>query len=257
MPSTRCAGTWAVFAAAIGLAAVAHAQLLSPSNGEAQSAVFVSAESSSAQPATGAEKEPDRPPAGSAPADATGRRRAGPENRLPAIPLKPPSRSERGGATSPAVPQSGLRTVVSVLGSLGAVLGAFFVVAWVVRRGMPGAVGLLPREALEVLGRAPLAGRQQVHLIRLGSKLVLVSVTPTGAETLSEVTEPDEVQRLLAICRQEQPASSTSAFRQTLERFDSDRESATATRPRGREAASPLLGLRSGPTVGLKESTHG
>jgi flagellar biogenesis protein FliO len=118
--------------------------------------------------------------------------------------------------------------VVSVGGSLGAVLGLFFLLAWAMRRGVPGAVGLLPAEALEVLGRAPLAGRQQVHLVRLGSKLVLVSVSPTGTETLSEVTEPDEVQRLIAICRQTHTTSAASMFRQALDRFATHKEPSDA-----------------------------
>ena len=54
-------------------------------------------------------------------------------------------------------------------------------------------------------GRAPLAGRQHVHLLRCGSKLLLVSVTPGGAETLTEVTDPAEVDRLAGLCRQAHP----------------------------------------------------
>ncbi len=70
-----------------------------------------------------------------------------------------------------------------------------------------------------MLGRAPLAGRQQVHLVRLGSKLVLVSVSQAGIETLSEVTDPDEVQRLVALCRQGHANSAAVMFRQALDRF--------------------------------------
>ena len=153
-----------------------------------------------------------------------GARRSTPDGRGAAIPLRPPAHPDRSSPLRPAVPQSGLHTLVAVVGSLGAVLGLFFVFAWAMRRGMPGTIAFLPREALEVLGRAPLAGRQQVHLVRLGSKLVLISVTPTGAETLSEVTEPDEVQRLVGLCRQEAPASATSLFRQALERFGRQEE---------------------------------
>ena len=76
------------------------------------------------------------------------------------------------------------------------------------RGGLDSAAGgaksatLLPTEVVEVLGRAPLAGRQQMHLLRCGNKLLLVSVTPTGAETLTEVTDPVEVDRLSGLCRQ-------------------------------------------------------
>jgi hypothetical protein len=121
---------------------------------------------------------------------------------------------------------------------------------------MPGSIGLLPREALEVLGRAPLAGRQQVHLVRLGSKLVLISVTPAGAEALSEVTEPDEVQRLVGLCRQGQSASATSMFRQALERFGGE-AGGKGFWAGGGETVGSGLGLRSGRIEGQEDLDDG
>ncbi len=76
------------------------------------------------------------------------------------------------------------------LGGLGAAVGLFLIVAWIMRRGMPKGSGVLPREVVELLGRAPLAGRHQLHLLRLGSKLLLVSMSQAGVETLAEVTDP-------------------------------------------------------------------
>jgi flagellar biogenesis protein FliO len=81
------------------------------------------------------------------------------------------------------------------------VLGIFFLVAWLMHRLAPQGQTVLPTEVFEVLGHAPLAGRQQVRLLRYGGKLLLVSVTATGAETLGEVTDPVEVDRLTALCR--------------------------------------------------------
>jgi flagellar biogenesis protein FliO len=134
------------------------------------------------------------------------------------------------------------------------VLGLFFLFAWVMRRGVPGTVAPLPREVVEVLGRAPLAGRQQVHLLRLGGKLVLVSVTPAGAETLSEVTEPDEVQRLVGLCRQGHPASATSLFRHALEHFGRKTEESDLWK---RQKVGSGVGLRTAQVVGREESDDG
>jgi flagellar biogenesis protein FliO len=106
-----------------------------------------------------------------------------------------------------------------VAGSLALVLGLFFLVAWTMRRAAPGGVVQLPREVVDVLGRAVLANRAQVHLIRCGNKLLLVSVSPTGIETLTEITDPDEVNRLAGLCRQAQPGSATAAFRHVLQQF--------------------------------------
>jgi len=296
MPSTRCVAIWACVVVSIGLGIDARAQSSFASNGpetadrsqefesvrntaapsprrsrsqedrlaaspstslgEITRAAFVRDEPAGAGAAKDTGNVAGRSPAESAAAGPDARRRADSDRGAPPIPLKPPTRPELGNSSASAAPPSRIGTVTSVLGSLGAVLGVFLVVAWTVRRSMPGTIGLLPREALEVLGRAPLAGRQQVHLIRLGGKLVLVSVTPTGAETLSEVTEPDEVQRLIAMCRQGQPASATSAFRHALEHFGSEPET-TRRRAGESEAGNSGFGVRTGRGRGLEEPTDG
>jgi flagellar biogenesis protein FliO len=102
---------------------------------------------------------------------------------------------------------------------LAAVVALFLGLAWVMRRGMPGAQTLLPSEVVESLGRAPLAARQQMQLIRCGNKLLLVCVSSAGAETLTEITDPQEVERLSGLCRQSHPHSATKAFRQVLEQL--------------------------------------
>jgi flagellar biogenesis protein FliO len=135
------------------------------------------------------------------------------------IPLDPPSRANRSNIPSAELSKTGWKSAATVGGSLAVVLGLFFVVAWLMRRAAPGAPAVLPSEVFEVLGRAALAGRQQVHLIRLGGKLVLLSVSPTGIETLSEVTEADEVQRLVGLCRHNHPSSATAVFRRVFEQF--------------------------------------
>ena len=113
----------------------------------------------------------------------------------------------------------GLKSLVTVASSLAVVLGLFLVVAWAMRRAVPGASVVLPSEVMEVLGRATLAGREQVHLLRCGSKLLLVSVSQTGVEPLTEITDPDEVSRLAGLCRQSQPGSTTAAFRQVFQQL--------------------------------------
>ena len=65
----------------------------------------------------------------------------------------------------------------------------------------------------------PLGARQQVQLLRCGNKLLLVSITPGGAETLTEVTDPLEVDRIAGICQQAHPKSATTAFRQVFQQL--------------------------------------
>jgi flagellar biogenesis protein FliO len=167
--------------------------------------------------------EPTAPPS-ARPSDRDVKPLSAPDRRENPIPLRPPSKSLPNGAATLAPSASGPRMLISVVGSLGAVLGLFFVLAWAMRRGASGSPALLPKEALEVLGRAPLAGRQQVYLVRLGNKLLLVSVSQAGVETLSEVTEPDEVQRLAGLCLQRQTNSAVLMFRQALDRFAAHEE---------------------------------
>jgi flagellar biogenesis protein FliO len=91
------------------------------------------------------------------------------------------------------------------------------------------------------MGRSPLASRHNLQLIRLGRKLLLVSVTPDRAETLAEVTDPEEVDHLSALCRQSQPGSISTTFRQVLNQLGSQpTENATASENTSRRAASRM-----------------
>lgn len=114
---------------------------------------------------------------------------------------------------------SGSRATTTMLGSLTVVLAAFFVLVWLSRKTAPKGLTPLPGEVFESLGRAPLTGRQQMQLIRLGNKLVLLNVTSTGAETLTEITDIDEVNRLAALCQQGRTGSISDTFRQVLSQY--------------------------------------
>ena len=122
----------------------------------------------------------------------------------------------------PSKPPGGLQSVTTVGGSLAVVLGIFFLIVWLLRRASPGGLGILPAEAFEVLGRAPLANRQQVHLLRCGNKLLLVAVAGAGAgaKTLTEITDPAEVDRLAGLCRQARPGSPAATFRQVFRQVE-------------------------------------
>ena len=135
------------------------------------------------------------------------------------IPLTP-----RGSTNNKALirtPTSGWGALSSVGASLGLVLGAFLCVVMLSKRYLPKAAGPLPKEVVEQLGWAPLVGRQQMQLVRLGNKLLLISVTPgSSAEPLAEVTDPAEVERLSAICRRTKPESSSQSFRDVVSELE-------------------------------------
>jgi flagellar biogenesis protein FliO len=133
--------------------------------------------------------------------------------------LSPPgqSRTRTGGQSG------GFGALVTIGSSLAIVLGLFFVVVWAMRRTMPAAAAPLPSDVVQVLGRTIVGHRQQLQLLRFGSRLLLVSVTPGGVETLAEIAEPDEVTYLAGLCQQSRPGSTTTAFRQVLEQLAGER----------------------------------
>jgi flagellar biogenesis protein FliO len=124
----------------------------------------------------------------------------------------------RSGKSSPAssVLSNPTESLITMGGSLCVVLTLFFGLAWLTRRGLPKGHGKLPGEVIEVLGKTPLVKGQELQLIRVGARLVLICVTPSGSETLTEIVDRTEVDRLSTICRTNSPSSMTAAFNQVL-----------------------------------------
>jgi flagellar biogenesis protein FliO len=101
-------------------------------------------------------------------------------------------------------------------------VGLFFLFAWVLRRGARSVSSTLPADVVCVLGRVPLAARQFADLLHVGNKLVLVASSPAGPATLTEVTDPAEVDRLVGLCRQADRHSTTKAFEQVIRQMARD-----------------------------------
>jgi flagellar biogenesis protein FliO len=98
-------------------------------------------------------------------------------------------------------PKPGGFSPATLIGSLALVIGLFLAVLWLLRRASPHGGRVLPTEAFESLGRAPLAHRHLAHLLRFGNKLLLVSTNAENVEVLAEITDPAEVERLTELCR--------------------------------------------------------
>jgi flagellar biogenesis protein FliO len=166
----------------------------------------------------------------------------GANHEMPALPspeapgrrLAPPSQSnlysqasnseQRAASHKKKLLEFGLsaQSIYTVLSALVIVIGAFLIFAWALRRGTRKSQSLLPSDVASVLGRVPLAARQFAELLRVGNKLVLVSLTPGGATTLTEVTDPAEVDRLLGLCQQHDPHSTTKAFEKVFQQLSSE-----------------------------------
>ena len=130
-------------------------------------------------------------------------------------------KSRTGPQASKTAPRSSLTNLAI---SLGLVLAIFFGLVWILRRVNPAATKAeIPGEVVQILGRAPLNGRQSMQLVRLGDKILLLAISPTGTEPLGEITDRDEVDAITEICRSKNKNKIAETFRETLTRVRRDR----------------------------------
>ncbi|MFM7072219.1 MAG: flagellar biosynthetic protein FliO [Planctomycetota bacterium] len=100
--------------------------------------------------------------------------------------------------------------------SLAIVLGGVAAALWFRRRPGSPRRGRLPTEIFEQLGKTPLGPKLEAHLLRVGGKLLLVSVQANETRTLTEITDPDEVQRIVALCAAANPSTTATSIADTL-----------------------------------------
>jgi flagellar biogenesis protein FliO len=138
---------------------------------------------------------------------------ASPSSDASTMALPPRKTPDLAGRTAGTKPE---RAVMTTATSLAVVVGLFLLLVWFQRR-VSGRNGLrLPGAVVQTLGRVPLNGRQEMQLVQVGNKLLLLAVTATSAETLTEITDPAEIARLNGICQHDQPGSISASFREIL-----------------------------------------
>ena len=108
------------------------------------------------------------------------------------------------------------------------VVGFIVVGARWLKSRSPNTARGLPSEAFDVLGRKALDTRNSVLLVRSGSRLLLLSLSPHGLQTLAEITDPVEVDCLAGLCHAtHRDQSLVETFRSLLHK------------PTGSKSASP------------------
>lgn len=85
---------------------------------------------------------------------------------------------------------------LKTLGALAVVAGLIFAVRWLLRR-LGVAAPVDQAGPMEVLARASVAPRQQLLLVRLGKRLVLIGAGGGTMTTLAEVSDQAEVDELM------------------------------------------------------------
>lgn len=112
-----------------------------------------------------------------------------------------------------------MQTGVALAAVLGLMLGFF----WVFRRTAPKSLLPLPLEAVQVLGNAPLHGKQHLRLIRLGHRVLLLAVSENTSQTLAEITDPDEVRYMLELCEARVSRGESQTFAEILQQSGRER----------------------------------
>ncbi|MFN9417880.1 MAG: FliO/MopB family protein [Pirellula sp.] len=134
-------------------------------------------------------------------------------SKLGSIALKPSDPNAKGDIKKPT---NSIGSFLSVIFSMGIVISLFLGLAWVYKKSLPKSMGRLPHEVVQVLGRTSISPRQQMYVVRFGKKLLLVSQQPGQTQTLSEISDDEEVDRLTGMCESNLPSSSTQSFSEVL-----------------------------------------
>jgi flagellar biogenesis protein FliO len=130
---------------------------------------------------------------------------------LEADEVSPPStpirRAAQPQAASPAQPAG----ISQLLVALGIVIGTILVLRWVATKFIGGRQGSESR-AVTVLSRTLLSPKQQLLLLQVGRRVVLVANCGTQMNPLCEIHDADEVAELIGRIEQEKGESLSSTF---------------------------------------------
>ncbi len=115
--------------------------------------------------------------------------------------------------------------MLQTITALGVVIGLILLLraAWSRLTGQVVATGHSP--VVEVLSRTTIAPRNQLLLIRLGQRILVVGDSPAGLRTLAHVDDPEEIASLLTAISAAKPNSISQNFSQLLNRFNGEYES--------------------------------
>lgn len=120
-----------------------------------------------------------------------------------------------------------------MLTSLGLVIGGYLGLVWFFRLAAPRRGGRLPAAVCDLVGSVRLNSRQSLQLVRVGSRLLMLIVSPEGAQAVGEISHPGEVEKLVSQCG-----------RRNVRKSDRAREAATAFVPsaagRSQDSSQPL-----------------
>lgn len=108
-----------------------------------------------------------------------------------------------------AMPSIGL-DVTRMLLALAIVIGLIFVAKWFLKRFYNGAAMPGGSRAVQVLNRTVLAPKQQILLLQVGRRVVVVGESNGNLTTLAQIDDPDEIAQLVGKLEEEKVNRSTA-----------------------------------------------
>ena len=135
---------------------------------------------------------------------------------VPSLRHEPNLRLRPRGSQQIDLRSSQRNPAATVFASLGIVLGLFLTVSYISRSFQTSSNSKIPAGVIEVLGKNKLSPKQELQLVRLGPKLLLLCMSSESVDTLAEITEPHEVQQLLEVCYGQEKNAMANAFQGLL-----------------------------------------
>jgi len=119
--------------------------------------------------------------------------------------------SAPAGSSAPAKPVMDIDSGQVAL-ALTAVIGMILLLRSVAKHIFPAAITGGRAGAVKVVARCPLGPRQQIVLLQVGRRVVVIGDSAAQMSCLCQITEADEVASLLGQIRQERTSSTSSPF---------------------------------------------
>lgn len=144
------------------------------------------------------------------------------------IPLAPPSSRARSTRSS----VSTVRSAGWIATRVGVVLSLFVGLLIVQRIWFPKSFVPTAEGVVQVYGKVALDKKQQLHFVRVGGRLLVLLQGPQGLQHVTEIDDPEEVQRVLTHWRPKSPQGRRTGVERTGS--DSHADFATAVNGIGR-----------------------
>lgn len=141
-----------------------------------------------------------------------------PHTALGNEPIRSTTSQPPASGPAAAAPMAPSMEYARVLGALGVVIGLIFAFRWGARFFFPSVAGRSSNRIVQVLARSALTPKQQVILLRVGRRIIVVGDSGVQMNTLCEIAEPDEVASLVGQLNQDRIASG-SGFGSLFGRF--------------------------------------